>query len=50
MMRLRLCAMDVSPPYGRCVVTNGTVYPCGFQATWLWIKELVDAEPDVEYA
>ena len=28
----------------------GTVYFCGVQATWWQIRELVDAEPDVEYA
>jgi len=35
---------------GPLVDAYRTVYPCGFQATWLQIKELVDNEPDVEYA
>ena len=43
--------------YGRVAIlwvcwvdAYGTVYPCGFQAAWLRIKELVDNKLDVEYA
>jgi len=32
------------------VDSYGTIYPRGFEATWVRIRELIDVEEDMEYS